>query len=184
MRPPLQQIAIGWVLGIATCGLIGLIVFALFLSGIAFRVGANQPHTKLFGWAIHRTMLSSVRRHADHDAPRLPHDRATLVAGARFYEQRCVACHGGPGIARARWASAMLPTPPYLVDASTRWSHAQLYSLIRDGVKMTGMPAWGEISSDREIAQVVALIEAMPHMTPDQFAQLRPAPGKPASGMH
>ncbi|WP_265311624.1 c-type cytochrome [Sphingomonas lycopersici] len=175
MRPPLRPIVAGWFLGVMTCGVVALLVAALFLSGIAFRVGADQPHSKLLAWAIHRTMLSSVRRHARREVPRLPLDRATLLAGAALYEQRCIACHGGPGIARAYWVSAMLPTPPYLVDASARWSHAELYALIHDGVKMTGMPAWGEISSDREIAQIVALIEAMPMMTPDQFAQLRRA---------
>lgn len=159
----------------ATCGLIGLVVVILLMSGLAFRVGANQPHSKLFGWAIHRTMLNSVGRHAHDKVLRLPLDQATLVTGAKLYQERCLACHGGPGVPRAPWVSAMLPTPPYLVDASTRWTHAELYVLIRDGVKMTGMPAWGEVSSDREIAETVALLEAMPRMTPAQFAGLRHA---------
>ena len=67
----------------------------------------------------------------------------------------------------------MLPTPPYLIDASSRWSHAELYNLVHDGVKMTGMPAWGEVESDRQVAEVVAFLEVMPKLSPDQFARLR-----------
>lgn len=172
-RLHLRSLVVGWAMGLATCALAALLAFGIVLSGIGFRTGADQPHSKLFAWAVHGTMANSVRRHAPRSAPRLPLDRPTLLAGMRLYEQRCIACHGGPGIARARWASAMLPTPPYLLGASGRWSHAELYALIGGGVKMTGMPAWGEVSSDREIAQIVALVEAMPKMTPDRFALLR-----------
>lgn len=163
----------GCILGLSICALIAAVAFGLLLSGVGFRTGANQPHSKLFAWAVHRTMLNSVRRHARADAPRLNPDRSTLLDGMRLYEQRCIACHGGPGIARAQWASAMLPTPPYLVGASARWSHAELYTLVHDGVKMTGMPAWGEVYTPEEIAKIVALVEAIPKMTPDQFEALR-----------
>jgi len=169
----LRPVIAGWILGVTTCALIALLILGYVMSGRGFRTGADQPHSKLFGWAVHQTMQNSVRLHAPADAPRLPLDRPTLLAGMRLYEQRCIACHGGPGIDRASWASAMLPTPPYLLGSQARWSHAQLYAVIRGGVKMTGMPAWGEVSSDREIAEVVALVEAMPRMTPDQFALLR-----------
>jgi hypothetical protein len=54
-----------------------------------------------------------------------------------------------------------------------RWSHAELYNLVHDGVKMTGMPAWGEVESDRRVAEVVTFLEVMPKMTPGQFDRLR-----------
>jgi mono/diheme cytochrome c family protein len=181
-RPHIRSLIAGWALGVATCALVALLAFGIVFSGIGFRTGADQPHSTLFAWAVHRTMVNSVRRQSPREVPRLPLDRATLLAGMSLYEQRCIACHGGPGIARARWASGMLPTPPYLVGASGRWSHAELSTLIHSGVKMTGMPAWGEISSDREIAQIVALVEAMPKMTPDQFAQLRRTAGRQPPG--
>ncbi len=35
----------------------------------------------------------------------------------------------------------MLPTPPFLIDASARWNHAELFRIVHNGVKMTAMPA-------------------------------------------
>jgi hypothetical protein len=69
--------------------------------------------------------------------------------------------------------SALLPTPPFLIDASRRWSRAELYTIVHDGVKMTAMPAWGEIEPDRKISDVVAFLETLPKLTPDEFAHLR-----------
>jgi mono/diheme cytochrome c family protein len=163
----------GWLAGLVTAGALAAIVLGLILSGVIFNTSATRPHSKAFAWGVHVTMANSVERRSRNDAPRLPLTADTLMAGAREYETHCIACHGGPGVARAPWVSAMLPTPPYLIDASSRWSHAELYNLVHDGVKMTGMPAWGEVESDRRVAEVVTFLEVMPKMTPEQFDLFR-----------
>jgi len=168
----------GWLLGAAS--VIGAIaaIGLLFLTGIAYDISADRPHPRLVAEAIHITMIHSVARRAKHDtvAP-LPRDRTALLAGAALYEKYCVACHGGPGAARAPWVAAMLPTPPYLLDARGRWSHAELRRLVRNGVKMTAMPAWGEVMSERQIAEVVSFVELMPDLTPEAYAGVRRAIG-------
>ncbi|QDZ06877.1 cytochrome c [Sphingomonas panacisoli] len=173
IRATLKQLGPGWLLGVATVAVAGAIYFLLVITGITFNTSATQPHSKLFAWGVHVTMTNSVRRRSTGPVPRLARDDATLLSGARLYETRCLSCHGGPGTPRADWARAMLPTPPYLLDAPKRWTHAELYTLVHDGVKMTGMPAWGEVQSDEQVAQVVAFVEAMGVMTPDQFTRWR-----------
>ncbi|MGN6817955.1 MAG: c-type cytochrome [Sphingomonas sp.] len=173
VRTERKMLLIGWLAGLATAGGIAGIALTLILTGVIFNISATQPHTPLFAWGVHATMKNSVARRSRGDVPRLPLTRDTLLAGAREYEAHCVVCHGGPGVARAPWVSGMLPTPPYLIDASSRWSHAELYNLVHDGVKMTGMPAWGEVESDRKVAEVVAFLEIMPKLTSDQFDRLR-----------
>ena len=173
IRPSLRTLGWGWLSGVATVGIVAAIYLALVLAGVGFDTSATAQHSRLFGWGVHTTMNNSVRRRAPHDVPRLPPDEATLLAGARQYEAHCIACHGGPGVARAKWVSGMLPTPPYLLDMPKQFSHAELYTLVHDGVKMTGMPAWGEVESDREVAEVVTFLEAMPRMTPAQFDSWR-----------
>jgi mono/diheme cytochrome c family protein len=161
----------------AVAAVIGAV--ALIYSG-TFDTTANNPHHPAFAWAIHKTMIQSVKVRADPAAPRLDPTPDVLIAGAREYERRCLACHGGPGVPRQHWVSAMLPTPPFLIDASKRWSQPELYEIIHDGVKMTGMPAWGEIESDRQIAEIVAFLDAMSKMNASAFAKLRLAIALPA----
>lgn len=169
----LNRFWVGAVLGILALGVAAAIASGLILSGIWFNTAATSSHSKLFAWAIHITMIHSVERRSRGSAGSSRAANGSLLAGAAEYDRHCIACHGGPGVARAPWASAMLPTPPYLVGASGHWSRAELYTIIHDGVKMTGMPAWGEIEPDARIWDVVAFVEAMPKLAPDKFRNIR-----------
>lgn len=171
----------GWLLGLVTAILVAAIIGGLFLSGIAFDTSASKPHSRIVAWALHATMVHSVRHRAGGQEDPGAARRASAASGAVAYQTHCVACHGGPATARAPWANAMLPPPPYLIDASRRWSRAELYRLVHDGVKMTAMPAWGEALPDQAISDIVAFLELLPRLTPDQFACLghgaRASPG-------
>jgi hypothetical protein len=164
-----RRLLAGWVLGIATVLLLGGVVGAAIIFGGIYDTSAKTQHSKIVAWAIHETMIHSVqRRSAQQD--RLPVS-ASFWSGVREYEAHCISCHGGPGIDRAAWAKGMLPTPPFLVDASSHWSRAELYNIVHDGVKMTGMPAWGQADNDRQISDVVAFVQVIPKLTPAQFQQ-------------
>jgi hypothetical protein len=67
----------------------------------------------------------------------------------------------------------LLPTPPYLLEGTRRWTPAELVTIVRDGVKLTAMPAWGELEPQKKITDVVALLIVMPRLTPAAFARLR-----------
>jgi mono/diheme cytochrome c family protein len=117
-------------------------------------------------------MIHSVRKRAENIHPPASFTSAEIMAGAAEYKRHCVSCHGGPGLARAPWTSALLPTPPFLIDASRHWTTAQLYKLVHDGVKMTAMPAWGEIVSDEQIWEIVAFLKTLPGLSPHAFEQI------------
>jgi mono/diheme cytochrome c family protein len=89
-------------------------------------------------------------------------------------------CHGGPGLARAPWVRQLEPTPPYVIDASRRFTAPQLYFILLKGVKMSAMPAWGETRSPAELWNYVAFLEALPSLSPTDYARRRndnlPAP--------
>ena len=157
----------GWILGLATALACAAVVGGCAMFGGFYDTSANTQHSKLAAWAIHETMIHSVQRHAS-DLTSLP-TTASFWSGARNYEAHCIACHGGPGVDRAPWVRGMIPTPPFLIDASSRWSRKQLYYIVHDGVKMTGMPAWGVVESDQQVSDVVAFLQVMPKLTPEQF---------------
>ena len=69
---------------------------------------------------------------------------AQAIRGLCAYETHCVACHGAAAVGRVRWVNGLNPEPPYLLDATKRWSPSQLHWIVRNGIKMTGMPAWRE----------------------------------------
>jgi mono/diheme cytochrome c family protein len=139
----------------------------------AFDTSASTPHSFLVAWATHTTMIHSVRLRSRGVVPPARFTGDDVRAGFRLYEADCLSCHGGPGIARGRLAAGMNPTPPYLLDAARKWPPAQLYQIVRNGVKMTGMPAWRGVRSDREMWSLVAFLDALPALTPQAYLQMR-----------
>src|SRR5689334_21247817 len=112
-------------------------VYAFVKSGI-YNVGASHPHTKFTEWITHETMIHSVRRNAGSVVPTGGVTPQQLVAGFCAYETHCVACHGAPAIAREHWVGGMEPSPPYLLDSTTRFTPPQLFWIVKNGIKMTG----------------------------------------------
>jgi mono/diheme cytochrome c family protein len=95
--------------------------------------------------------------------------RATILAGFCGYEAHCVACHGAPAVARQQWANGMEPQPPYLLDATSKWTPRQMFWIAKNGIKMTGMPSWRDSLSDAEIWEIVAYLEAARRLPPQSY---------------
>ena len=161
---------IGGAIAIAVVVPAGVYVFVK--SGV-YEVAASHPHTKFTEWITHETMIHSVRRHAKGISAPSQLSAGRALAGFCTYETHCVACHGAPAVARERWVSGMEPQPPYLLDATSNWSPSQLFWIAKNGIKMTGMPAWRDSLSDAQIWDVVAFLEAMRELPPQTYKNLR-----------
>jgi len=166
----LHRLLIGIAVGIAV--VVPIAVFSFVESGI-YDVGAAKRHTKFTEWLTHETMIHSVRRHAEDIAPPAQTTAAQLVSGYCSYETHCVACHGASGVAREPWVNGFEPQPPYLLDVTQTFTPGQLFWIVKHGIKMTGMPAWGESMSDREMWNVVAWLEASRRLPPQTYVRWR-----------
>lgn len=164
-------------LRIAAATLLAATVLALALAAAlvaagVYDVAANRPHLKPVYQLLDVAMRQSVRYHARGLQPPREADGDMLARGARCYMQHCVQCHGGPGVAQGAAGQAMQPLPGPLVDANQRWTAGQLYWLTRNGLKMTGMPAWEFRLSESDLWAVVAFVQEMPRLSPPQFADM------------
>ena len=137
-------------------------------SGI-YNIGATDPHNSITRWIISKTVDNSVKYHAQFiNAPEI--DDSSLVSiGFTEYTHSCIGCHGAPGTKRPEKAPQMYPPPPPLVQAATDWKPSELYWIIKNGIKMTGMPEFNSAKSDRQIWAIVAFVKKMTTMTPEQF---------------
>jgi mono/diheme cytochrome c family protein len=172
-RIPSRKSLVIWLAGAATgLALVGLGA-GIVIAGGLFNATASAPHNPAVAVAIHVAFIRSVQvRAADVLAP----SRFTVAqvqAGLADYNTSCSGCHGAPGIARAAWANAMEPSPPYLSDTARRWRPRELFWIVGQGVKMTAMPAWAENRSDTQLWNLVAFLEAMPLLSPKDYARMR-----------
>ena len=109
-------------------------------------------------------MRSAIRTYAlAVDAPdALPKD--ALIPAAGHYAEGCAFCHGAPGVPRNPAVLAMLPVPPDLSATVDEWTDAQLFRIVKHGIRFTGMPAWPTQARDDEVWMMVAFLRALPEL--------------------
>src|SRR5205085_3912696 len=105
------------------------------------------------------------------------------LRGAGCFRDKCVQCHGGPGVAQEEIGQTMQPLPGPLVDAPRHWRARELYWVVRHGIKMSGMPAWQQRLSEQELWEVVAFLQRLPALNARQYAEwIARAPAAPVCG--
>lgn len=157
--------------GILLLGVSGLAGAIAFIYSGLYNVAATSQHTAPVYWAIHTAMVHSVRRRAE-DVPSMPPAAALFEPGLRLYQQHCVQCHGGPGVAPEPFALGMKPLPVSLVETARDWSTGEIYWTVKHGIKMTGMPAWDFRFDDTELWAVVAFVTCLPALSPRDFQRM------------
>ncbi|WP_372621943.1 c-type cytochrome [Falsiroseomonas sp.] len=156
---------------IGTLLVIGIAGLAVVYTG-AYNVAATEEHAAFTRWAFDTTFHNSVERRAADVADPGGVTPEMIAAGAQAYKAMCQHCHAGPGVERAAWASGMRPRPPHLAEAAATWEPREVFWLVRHGVKMSGMPAFGPSHDDRTIWSIAAFVKELPAMTPDRYASL------------
>lgn len=157
---------IAWtVLAGISLGVAGAI--AIIHSGI-YNVAADLPHHPVEYWALYKAREHSVARRSRELLP--PDDfmaEHRLVRGAVIYEEACALCHLRPGLADTGFRRGLLPTPPDL----TRWGRdpGETFWMVKHGVRMTGMPAWGRTYLDDDLWSVVAFLQRLPSLQEEEY---------------
>jgi mono/diheme cytochrome c family protein len=163
VREPIVRLAVKhpWLTAGAMAAGVLVIAAVMVISGVV-PIKASSGH-----WAITSAFLDfaktrSVSTHAwGVDVPPLD-DEALVLRGAGHYESGCLPCHGGPGRRLPLVMAAMTPPPPELTNRIARWAPAELFSIVKHGIKFTGMPAWPSLQRDDEVWAMVAFLRRMP----------------------
>jgi len=150
--------------------LLSLAAAAMVVWSGWYPVGATRQHWQPVYALLELTMRQSVRLRAGDivvpplDAPQV------LARGAACYRDKCVQCHGAPGVAQVDIGRSMQPLPGPLADATQRWTTAQIYWITRHGIRMSGMPAWEFRLTDEDLWAVTAFVERLPQLSPADYA--------------
>ena len=148
----------------------GYLVF--IYSGI-YNISAMVPHNNLTLWMMNTVRENSIKHNAD-DKIKMPvlSDDSLVKMGFVHYREMCVSCHGAPGIKQSEFAEGLYPNPPMLSKVAKEWTPQQLFWITKNGLKMTGMPAFGPTHTDDMIWAIVAFTKTLPTMTKEQYQVL------------
>lgn len=110
-------------------------------------------------------------------------DNEVLARAKAHWADHCATCHANDGSGDTEIGRNLYPRPPDMRKARTQsMSDGQIYYMINQGIRLTGMPAWGEPGDDdRESWDLVAFIRALPSLTPAEVEAMKALNPVPAS---
>ena len=157
--------------GIGAVAIILAVGAAVFFFGGYFNVAASAPDPGIVNWALTKVRTASIDRRAGLAPPGNLDDPEIVRAGARAFSQRgCANCHGAPGVNWQKFSEGLNPDPPDLKDIAHEREPAQLFWVVKNGIKMTGMPSFGAIGvDDREIWSIAAFVRKLPNVSEADF---------------
>lgn len=145
----------------------------VYFFGGFFNVAAANGGNAAVDWAVRNVREASIGMHAHAPAP--PswfNDPKTIHSGAHeFAEEGCVDCHGAPGRKPDKFAQGMDPNPPDLGKAVAHDEPGKVFWIVKHGIRMTAMPAFGRHMEDDEVWRAVAFAQHEESVTPTQFRQ-------------
>lgn len=134
-----------------------------------YNVAASDPHSAFTQWLFQTTMENSVKRRAQNIMVPELGDSERIDASVSNYEEMCAQCHSPPEEPITDLAKGLNPKPPDLAESARHLSAAEIFWIVKNGIKMTGMPAWGPTHSDQDLWSVVAFVRKLPDMTPAEY---------------
>ena len=144
--------------------------FIFILTG-AYNISQLSPHNKLTLSIIKMTTHSSVnRRLTENVVPDNLKDSTVLVTGFKHYNQMCESCHGAPGIQPNEMVEGLYPKPPLMYKHGEEDAAREFFWIIKNGIKMTSMPAFKPTHTDAQIWAMTAFItQKLAKMSPEEY---------------
>jgi mono/diheme cytochrome c family protein len=152
---------------IGALAIVVAVAAGVFFLGGLFNVAAVEEDHPIVKWALIRARIASIDRHASGTPPLKLDDPAVVRDGARaFARAGCANCHGAPGVEWAKFSEGLNPDPPDLKEAASGYQPANIFWVIKNGIRMTGMPSFGKAGvSDNDIWQITAFVKALPKVS-------------------
>jgi mono/diheme cytochrome c family protein len=170
-------------------GAVVILIVAAFLfifSGL-YDVSASTPDNGLIEWVLRTTQSRSVRRASkalggtmqvpDLQSP----DR--IRTGLVHYHEMCATCHGAPGVKISEIGQGLNPYPPELATHGEGDDPVETFWVVKNGIKMTGMPSFGVTHTDDEIWSIVAFLQRMPKLSPQEYQAMARQAGVETPGL-
>ncbi|HWZ86580.1 MAG TPA: cytochrome c [Thermoanaerobaculia bacterium] len=155
----------GVVLGVVAAGLGAVALVASGVIDPAASVAPSALETRIARFALDH----AVARRAPRSANPLKADGDVLRGGMAHYKSMCVTCHGAPGVDASEAGAGLNPPAPDLtLGRVQKRTDGELFWVVQNGIRMSGMPAFGPTHKDEEIWKIVAFLRHLPALTPEE----------------
>jgi len=144
---------------------------ALFIFSGRYNIAAVEPHSAVEQWLFATVRDRSIASHSQViQPPSSLADPARIQAGFHEYHEMCFTCHGAPGRKPSSIGQGLNPEAPKLdAEAIQARSDAALFWIVKNGLRMTGMPAFGPTHAEETLWSIVAFLRKLPELKPQEY---------------
>ena len=167
-------------LSLFAAGALSVIVVALVGGGIfvtgAHGFSARESPSALERWVARRTRAMSTPADARDRANPLPDSSQVLADARAHWADHCAGCHANNGSGDTEMGKHMYPPAPDMRQADTQQlTDGELFFIIQNGIRLTGMPAWGSgAGHDEEDSwKLVRFIRHLPQVTAEEEREMQ-----------
>jgi len=166
-----KGLLLGALAAVGTAAILGAVGFAVV--GVSARSEPPAFEVRLARAARH-WLIPRGARAATNPVAASPE---VLGSAMRHWADHCASCHGNDGKGYTALGRGLYPRAPNMTLAATqKLSDGELFWIIENGIKLTGMPAWGDDSSsgeeDGESWELVHFIRHLPELTPEELSAM------------
>jgi len=168
MRPVFKVLALLVAFGAA----VAAVVLGLFLR---HGISARDEPTAAEAFVARRLRHFAVPRSEKEAKNPVPATPEALARARAHFADHCASCHGNDGRGKTTIGQNLYPKAPDMSLPDTQsLSDGELFYIIENGVRLTGMPAWGsrDPEDDAETWELVHFIRHLPKITPEELEEM------------
>ena len=145
----------------------------IYISTGTYDISQLTPHNRLTRAIIGMTTHSSIdRRMKENVVPANLKDPEMIITGFKHYNEMCVSCHGAPGVKPNEMVEGLYPKPPEIYKHGEEDAAQEFFWIIKNGIKMTSMPAFKPTHDDTKIWAMTAFVALkLATMTPEEYKE-------------
>jgi mono/diheme cytochrome c family protein len=151
----------------------GILSASIFAGGFSARSKPGWLEASLARFALGHSVSASEREMRNPIAP----SADSLKEARDHFADHCASCHANNGSGHTMYGDGLNPPPPDLrLTATQEKTDGELYSIIQNGVRMSGMPAFGAPGErDESTWKLVAFIRHLPTLTAGEELEMQKA---------
>jgi mono/diheme cytochrome c family protein len=147
-----------------------LLAYSVVRRGLSTRVAPSLVEERIARAMRHLATPSDLRGKVNP----LAADAEVLSDGLAHFADHCAVCHANDGSGSPMGKSLYPPAPDMRAASTQQLSDGELFAIIENGIRLTGMPAWGNGTPEGEASSwaLVHFIRRLPRLPPEDVARM------------
>ncbi|MGH9884038.1 MAG: c-type cytochrome [bacterium] len=159
------------VLSVLVAALGGIVAYSVASRGLSAHEEPSRVEAMLAGAMRRWATPESVRSRSNPVEP----TAAVLEQATAHYADHCATCHANDGSGDTEIGRGLYPKVPDMRATNTQsLTDGELFSIIEHGIRLTGMPAWGNGTpeGERDSWGLVHFVRRLPKLTPEEIERM------------